>query len=96
TDLPAQGTVTLMEQKKEGRYVCHLLYASPVARGNGIQVIEDIVPIYDVNVSVSAPNVIKGAKLVPQNVPVSLERAGKAVKFIVPRLECHQMIELAY
>src|SRR5690606_17227759 len=52
TNLPAQGVTTLTEQKDHNRYVNHLLYASPVKRGNGIEVIEDITPIYDVEVSI--------------------------------------------
>jgi hypothetical protein len=33
TNLPAQGIVTLQEQKRHNRWVHHLLYASPVRRG---------------------------------------------------------------
>ena len=50
TNLPAQGIVTLMKQSD--RLICHLLYASPVKRGNGIEVIEDIVPIYNVELAI--------------------------------------------
>lgn len=50
TNLPAQGIVTLMKQND--RLICHLLYASPVKRGNGIEVIEDILPIYNVELAI--------------------------------------------
>ncbi len=48
TSLGAQGVATLMEQ--EGRYISHLLYAVPVKRGGGVEVIEDITPVHDVAV----------------------------------------------
>ena len=48
TNLPAQGVVTLMKQKVENRLVNHILYASPVKRGTDIEVIEDILPVYNV------------------------------------------------
>ncbi|MBP1591357.1 MAG: hypothetical protein ILP22_04895, partial [Oscillospiraceae bacterium] len=39
TTLPAQGVTTLMHQRAGHRYICHLLYASPVKRGKNVEVI---------------------------------------------------------
>lgn len=95
TDLPAQGIVTLMEQPSEARYICHLLYASPVRRGKSIEVIEDILPINDVSVTVRLPKPVTEARLHPQNIAIPIDAVGEGtVRFVVPRLECHQMIVL--
>ncbi|WP_068605969.1 hypothetical protein [Paenibacillus swuensis] len=56
TNLPAQGVITLQHQEEEQRYVQHLLHASPVKRGNGIEIIEDIIPINNVNVPLNIGN----------------------------------------
>ena len=64
TNLPAQGIVTLMKQSD--RLICHLLYASPVKRGNGIEVIEDIVPIYNVALAIKTDKKINKVYLAPQ------------------------------
>ena len=94
TDLPAQGIVTLMEQ--DGRYICHLLYASPVKRGADIQVIEDILPVYGVRVSLATARRIKKVALVPQNTELEFTQSDGKVEFTVPRMECHQMVSLEY
>lgn len=96
TNLPAQGVVTLMEQKQENRYVNHLLYACPVKRGNGIEVIEDILPVYDVNVEIKVPRKINNIYLAPEMTKVSFVQDNESVKYKVDKLLCHQMVVLDY
>ena len=96
TNLPAQGTVTLQEQKRERRLVNHLLYATPVRRGERIEIIEDIVPLYDVRVTVRPPQPVKRVYLAPQMQELPFDRTGDAVSYTVPKLECHQMVVLDY
>lgn len=92
TNLPAQGIVTLQEQKSEARFINHLLYASPVKRGEGIEVIEDILPIYDVNVSIQIPFKAKNVYLAPQMNEISFVQDMDELIYTVPKLECHQMV----
>ncbi|WP_039833707.1 beta-galactosidase trimerization domain-containing protein, partial [Paenibacillus sonchi] len=96
TNLPAQGVVTLQEQKEEKRLVNHLLYASPVRRGENIEVIEDIIPLYDVQVSVRTEGRVQNVYLAPQMTPLSFSREEQNVHYTVPVLECHQMVVLDY
>ncbi|MFE5318736.1 beta-galactosidase trimerization domain-containing protein [Paenibacillus sp. NPDC056579] len=94
TTLPAQGIVTLMEQPSERRYVNHLLYATPVKRGSGVEVIEDIVPLYDVRVTLKLDKPVKRAYLAPQMEELPIDEANGSVSYTVPKLECHQMVVL--
>lgn len=96
TDLPAQGVVTLQEQKEEKRLVQHLLYASPVRRGKNIEVIEDIIPLYGVQTSIRTPRRVKHVYLAPQQQPIPFRVEGQTVSYTVPKLECHQMVVLDY
>ena len=96
TSLPAQGIVTLTEQPELSRYVVHLLYASPVKRGADVEVIEDIVPLQNVAVSLRLPRRVVGVFTAPQGQELAFVQEGKRLLFIVPRLECHQMIALKY
>jgi hypothetical protein len=96
TSLPAQGIVTLQEQKEEKRLVNHLLYASPVRRGEGIEVIEDIVPLYDVRASVRTASPVSRVYLAPQMTPLPFSYEDGTVTYTVPVLECHQMVVIDY
>jgi len=96
TNLPAQGVVTLQEQKDEKRLVNHLLYASPVRRGTGIEVIEDIVPLYDVQVSIRTSRRVQQVYMAPQMAPLPFRYEDRTVSYTVPKLECHQMVVIDY
>ena len=92
TDLPAQGIVTLTSNG-EGRVV-HTLYASPVRRGKDTEIIEDILPVYNVSVSVKADKAPASVTLVPENKPLEFEYRDGRVNFVIPKLECWQMVEI--
>ncbi len=89
TNLPAQGVATLMEQNS--RQICHLLYASPVKRGNGVEIIEDILPVYDVSVSIRTDKNISRVYLAPQMEEIPFTYENGRVTAQIKKLECHQM-----
>ena len=82
--------------RQEGRYINHLLYASPVRRGKDIEVIEDILPVLDTNVELKIPEKIKNVYLAPQRKAIDFTQDGDKVKFKVDKFECHQMVVLDY
>ena len=96
TNLPAQGVTTINEQKEENRYVVHLLYVSPVKRGYGVEVVEDIVPIYDTKVSLKLDKKISKAYLAPTGEEISFTEENGRYEFVVPKIENHQMLVLEY
>jgi len=90
--LPSAGRVSLLRQERERRHVLHLLYAAPVARGRGIEDIDDAVPLHDVRVSLRLP--ASRVRLVPEDTELPFRRAGDRIEFTVPRLHLHQMVAL--
>ena len=94
TNLPAQGIVTLTENGDS--QIVHTLYASPVRRGEKIEIIEDIIPIYDTTVSVKSDKAPKSVNLVPQNTPIDFEYKDGRINFTVPKIYCWQMTEIKY
>ena len=96
TDLPAQGVVTLMDQREEGRLVNHLLYASPVRRGNGIEVIEDIIPLYDVHVSIRMPFEPERVYLAPEMEELPFLYQNGELSYTVPKIDCRAMAVIEY
>lgn len=96
TDLPAQGIVTLMNQVGESRLVNHVLYASPVRRGSGIEVIEDIVPIYNVHVSMKLDVTPKRVYLAPENTDIPYEFENGVLSYTLDKLDLHAMVIVDY
>ncbi|MFC0212671.1 beta-galactosidase trimerization domain-containing protein [Paenibacillus chartarius] len=76
------------------RYVHHLLYASPVKRGS-VEVIEDIVPLLDIEVTLKLPEGadVRRVYLAPQMAELPYVRGDEGrISYRVPKLECHQMV----
>ncbi len=94
-DAPSGLLAMLNEQADPARLVLHLLYYVPERRGS-FDVIEDIVPLHDVRVSVNPGREIAAVRTAPEGEPLAFQTtdAGR-VEFTLPRLEGHQMIELA-
>ena len=96
TNLGAQGVTTVMEQKDQNRYINHLLYAVPVKRGKDIEIIEDIVPVYDISVTLNLSKEIKNVYLAPQKIQIPFTCEDGKVSFTVDKIDCHQMVVLEY
>ncbi|MFI3214730.1 MAG: hypothetical protein R3Y24_15555, partial [Eubacteriales bacterium] len=100
--LPDRGVTTLAKQEKENRYINHLLYAHTTNRGEfyweknkyNIEVIEDIIPLYDVEAKVKVAETVKKVSLVPENVEIPFTMEDGYVSYTVPKLWCHQMVVL--
>jgi len=104
TTLPSTARLTLTRQDKPGRYVLHLLAPTLVHRGGvreghrggpALEVIEDLIPCCDVEVSVRLPAPVRRVVLQPQGRPLPFTQTPGGISFRVDRFTCHQMIEIA-
>jgi hypothetical protein len=102
-DFPTAGRVSLMQQENENRYIIHLLYATPVLRGGrggenarAVEVIEDIVPLYEVHCKVRVPETVHAARLAPSGEDLKFILRDDVLEFCVPHLRYHQMVVLEY
>jgi len=95
-DGPSTLTAAVNEQATEGRAVLHLLHYIPERRGQDFDVIEDIIPLYDVGLSVRPPREVARVVAVPQGEELAFERQGARVAFTVPVVRGHQMVALEY
>jgi hypothetical protein len=95
SNLPSAGRLTLMRQNAQRRDVLHILFATPVKRGNGVEVIEDLTPLADVHIAVRRASKPSAVRLVPDNRELPYDYADGRVSFSVPQVICHQMVELA-
>lgn len=105
TSLPASGRCALTHQPEAGRYILHLLFAQAQKRGadqsdynsgvRSVDIIEDLFPLYDIHCEVRVPEPITSVRLVPSGEVLPFEILDGALHFAVPKLLCHQMIELS-
>jgi len=95
-DGPTTLQVTVNEQAAERRWVVHLLHYIPERRSQDIDVIEDVIPLYEVRVSVKIPHKVEAVMRVPEQEPLLHEQKGERVEFVLPKLVGHQMVALTF
>lgn len=91
---PSTLLVTLNEQVKENRMILHLLHYIPERRSQDIDIIEDVIPLYNLKVSLRLPQSVKSISCVPQNENLKFEVVNNRIEFTVPSVNGHQMVEL--
>ena len=92
-DGPTTLLVTVNEQSSENRWVVHLLHYIPERRSQQIDTIEDVIPLYNVKISIKSRK-IKAVFCVPEQEPLPFDQKNERVEFVLPRLVGHQMIAL--
>ena len=107
SNLPSTARAVLNHQAEQRRYVLHLLYASTISRGgemtlsgalksSSIEIIEDLLTIHSVKLSLRLNREIKSIKLAPTGETLTAIPCGNRLEFVLPELNCHQMIVLDY
>ncbi|WP_218915137.1 beta-galactosidase trimerization domain-containing protein [Caldanaerobius polysaccharolyticus] len=91
---PSTMLVTLNEQEQQNRWVLHLLHYIPERRSQEIDTIEDIIPLYNIKVSVKSPCKVKEVMCVPEGKPLDFNMNGDRVEFVVPKVNGHQMVAI--
>ncbi|MCL4562755.1 MAG: beta-galactosidase trimerization domain-containing protein [Chloroflexi bacterium] len=96
-DGPSTLVATVNAQEKENRWVVHLLHYIPLRRATELEIIEDVIPLNEVKVSLRAPKPVKDVACRPQPyTSLDFWQTGSYIEFVVPRIEGHQMIEIAF
>ena len=92
-DLPSGGRNRLTLQKAHNRYVLHMGYATPVQRGR-TSVLEDMVPLHGVSAEIDLQEGVGSVVLQPQNQSIEFSQKEGVLRFAVPEVRCHQVIEI--
>jgi hypothetical protein len=91
---PTTLRATVNAQPGEKRWVVHLLHYIPERRGQDFDVIEDVIPLYDLEVSLKTRQSVQGVTCVPQQEKLSFQQQGGRVKFVLPQLIGYQIVVL--
>ncbi len=93
--LGSEGRATMIRQREHSRYCVNMVYASPSKRGEAY-IIEDILPVYNIELTLDVPEKIRKAYLgLTGEALAVIEENGKQ-KVVVPKLECHASVVLEY
>jgi len=95
-DGPSTVTATINEQASERRWVVHLLHYIPERRCREMDIIEDVIPLHELKVSVKVPRRVRSARRVPEGQELAFRQDLGRVDFLLPRLDGHQMVEMAF
>jgi hypothetical protein len=106
TNLPSMSRVSLTEQAAEDRHVLHLLHANTITRGgpmelsggsvagklNAVEVIDELLPVHDVQVQVKLDRPVTRVTLEPEGRDVAFRAENGMVTLRVKEVRCHQMV----
>jgi len=92
---PTTMIATVTEQPEQKRRMIHLLNYIPERRGEDFDIIEDVLPVYEIGVSLRADLQPTRIRTVPEDQELPFEVVRGRVNFRLPRLKGHQMIEIS-
>lgn len=96
-DGPSTLEIHLSAQPDENNWVVHLLHYIPERRSQDIDIIEDVIPLYDVKLSLNTPQPVASVRLVPEGDTLPFEVAADGrTELVVPRINGHQMVEVRF
>jgi len=94
TSLGAYGVTTLTAQPQARRLVNHLLYAVPRRRGDGVEIIEDIQPVYGTQCALRLEKEPKRVYLAPQGEDLLYAFSDGVLRYTVEHFSCHAMVAI--
>ncbi len=92
TNAPTTAHINLNHQPEQHRFVLHILHYIPERRCEDIDVIEDVIPLYNIQLKVKLPQSPKGVYCAPEQILLDFEFKNGYVDICVPEVNGHQMI----
>ncbi len=93
---PSTLLCTVNEQVDKNRWVVHLLHYIPIKKSIDIEIVEDVIPLFNINLSVNVKSKVKSVKSVPDGESLEFNVKDNELNFSVPKVDGHKMIEIKY
>ncbi len=93
---PSTLQVTLTEQASQDRWILHLLHFIPERRSEELDVIEDVIPLFQVNVKVKTPRPVRDVAIAPAKASLAFRTEESYTVFEIDRIDGHAMVSLAF
>jgi hypothetical protein len=91
-ELPTTAEVSLLRQRHDDRAIVHVIHAVPQRRGEGVDVVEDVLPLYNVRIGVRMERPARHVFLAPQGQTLPRETADDVTWTTVPEIRGHQVV----
>ncbi len=94
SNAPSTAEITLNYQTEECRYVLHVLHYIPERRYKASDTIEDVIPLYNVEIDLAVSQEYDKAQLVPDRMPLETSRWNGRLRFVIPEVRGHAMVSI--
>lgn len=92
-DLPTTAEVYVLRQPEhEGRHVAHVIHAVPQRRGEGIDIVEDTLPLLNVRIGIRTGQAVTSVELAPSGTALEHESTDGMTWVTVPEVHGHQAV----
>ncbi len=91
-DGPTTAEVTVLRQARERRTVCHLLHYAPQRRADGLDVLEDVIPLHDRTLWLRTERPPARAYLAPQGTELEVRWEPPYARARIPEIEGRQLV----
>ncbi|MBF9017435.1 MULTISPECIES: alpha-amylase family protein [unclassified Oceanispirochaeta] len=95
-DGPSTLKVMVNRQTQERRWIIHLLHYIPEKRCEQIEIIEDIIPLYNISLSLLSEHRPLDITVVPEMKKVEFTYDSHKADFSISKIEGHCMVEVKY
>ena len=93
---PSATVAALNHQMAQNRHVLHLLHYVPERRGSEFDVIEDVLPVQNIQASIRVPKPVRKVSTVPEGRTLAFKQGNGRVSFTLPELRGHQIVEIGF
>lgn len=94
-NLPSTALLTV-RHSKDGNLLVHLLHYIHQRRGNTLDIIEDVLPLVDVQLSIRSERRPAAVQCVPELQSLEWTWADGYISMLLPRLNGYQIIQITY
>ncbi len=93
---PPTLIATVTQQPQLNRRMIHLLHYLPIRTNLGIDIVDEIVPLFNVEVSMLSDTLVTKVRCVPELNEIPFKQNSGRVHFTLPKLQGYQIIEVSW
>ena len=88
---PSSVITNLMEQREENRFVLHILHYIPQRKCKQLDIVDDVIPIYNLEMKLHIEKPVSRIYLAPQLTQLPFTQDISTLMFKIPEINGHQM-----